>query len=183
VQWGSSPSTLTRAAPSAAVTYTAAMMCGAPANGSGWLHPGWAHHAVLAEAPAPGQRVHYRFGSDATGWSSIFSFMAGPAAGSPTRFLVFNDVGQPQPILFDNICPPHCPAGLQWDGGWHSSGWRLARFATSTEGEPGSSLAAAKLCSLPHFTPTTSTPPPPLLPSGLRGQLFKAVAAHLQRGC
>lgn len=29
----------------------------------------------------------------------------------PFTFLVFNDVGQENAVLFDDICPPYCPAG------------------------------------------------------------------------
>lgn len=30
---------------------------------------------------------------------------------APFTFLVFNDVGQENAVLFDDICPPYCPAG------------------------------------------------------------------------
>ncbi|GBF92766.1 hypothetical protein Rsub_05135 [Raphidocelis subcapitata] len=111
------------------------MMCGAPANGSGWLDPGWLHNAALNEAPAPGQRVHYRFGSDATGWSATHSFLAGPPPGSPTRFLVFNDVGMAAPILFDNTCPPYCPAGLEWDVGYALNSTKLVRYISKEDAD------------------------------------------------
>jgi hypothetical protein len=101
--------------------------CGAPANSSGWLDPGWLHHAVIPEVPATGMRVHYRFGSDAAGWSRTFSFAGPPPRGGPTKFLVFNDVGMTQPILFHNVCPPWCPAGLNWAGtSWGAWGWAWA---------------------------------------------------------
>ena len=75
--------------------------CGSPANGTGWLDPGLMHHAVIPEVPPPGARLHYRFGSDSTGWSRAFSAAAQPAPGSATKFLVFNDVGMPAPVLFN----------------------------------------------------------------------------------
>lgn len=30
---------------------------------------------------------------------------------APFTFLVFNDVGQENAVLFDEVCPPYCPAG------------------------------------------------------------------------
>lgn len=91
VQWGAAPGALTYSAPSAALTYAADQMCGAPANSTGWLDPGWQHSAALPSLPPGAARVHYRFGSDAAGWSRTFSFAAPPQRGAPTRFLVFND--------------------------------------------------------------------------------------------
>jgi hypothetical protein len=61
--------------------------------------------------------VACRVGSNIVGWSPIHSFTSAPAAAdvasgkSPFTFLVFNDVGQENAVLFDEVCPPYCPAG------------------------------------------------------------------------
>ncbi len=112
--WGTSPQALSNKVLSTAVTYTAAQMCGAPANSTGWLNPGWQHRAVLPVDPAGAGRIHYRFGSDAAGWSDTRSFSVPSQPGQPTKFLVFNDVGMSHPVLFNDVCPPYCPAGYTW---------------------------------------------------------------------
>lgn len=91
VQWGPAPGALRRAVPSSPVTYSAAQMCGAPANSTGWLDPGWQHRATISEMPPPGSRLWYRFGSDADGWSAVYSAVAPAAPGAPVKFLTFND--------------------------------------------------------------------------------------------
>jgi hypothetical protein len=62
-----------------------------------------------------------RVGSNAVGWSQLYSFTSAPsatdvAAGEASfTFLVFNDVGQENAVLFDNVCPPYCPAGWTFE--------------------------------------------------------------------
>ena len=58
---------------------------------SGW----WSH--VLVDSLIPNERVYYRVGNDRDGWSQVSSFIAPPAAGTPTyplKFTVIADVGQ-----------------------------------------------------------------------------------------
>ena len=88
--------------------------CASPANDSGWLDPGYMHHAVLPDVPSA--RLYYRFGSPAAGWSGTFSAAGQPAKGGDTKFLMFADVGMTQPVLFYDICPPYCPTGFAWSG-------------------------------------------------------------------
>ena len=83
VQWGAGPAALTRpAVPAASHTYGNGDLCGAPANSSGFHHPGVFFSAVLdlsGEAAAgriAGQRLFYRVGSDAAGWSAVHNFWA-----------------------------------------------------------------------------------------------------------
>ncbi|KAI8476656.1 MAG: Metallo-dependent phosphatase-like protein [Monoraphidium minutum] len=128
VQWGPSPGALGSAAPSTTVTYTKSQMCGTPANGTGWLDPGFMHTAAIPQRPSPGARVFYRFGSDATGWSQVFSFRGAPAPGGVTKVLVFNDVGMTNPVLFNtptSLCPPYCPAGFNFNVGYASNSSKL----------------------------------------------------------
>jgi hypothetical protein len=106
---------------SSVLTYTADMMCGPPANGIGFLHPGHMHQALIPLAAfPPNTRVYYRVGSPGAGWSDTFSFVTPPppggmgtaGGGAAFKFLMFADVGQADPILFTNsICPPYCPKG------------------------------------------------------------------------
>lgn len=138
VQWGLSPKALVNAAISSAVTYHVSQMCGTPANGTGWLDPGWLHHAVIPSIPGPGSRVWYRFGSDAAGWSKAFSFAAPPAPGKGTKFLVFNDVGMSHPVLFNtppSLCPPYCPAGFNWAETYSSNSSKLLKYISKEDAD------------------------------------------------
>lgn len=115
VQWGAAPGALGARTPSRAVTYTAADMCGAPANSTGWLAPGWLHSAALPLTPSSGGgALYYRYGSEDVGWSSTHATAAPPPPGGPTRFLTFADVGMTSPVLFRNVCPPWCPPGYNF---------------------------------------------------------------------
>jgi hypothetical protein len=83
-----------QAAPSPSpATYGAADLCGAPANSTGFLDPGWLHHVAVPRAVPSGARLWYRFGSDSGGWSEIYSAAGQPQSGASARVLVFNDVG------------------------------------------------------------------------------------------
>lgn len=72
---------------------------------------------------SPHHQLHpsSRVGSNTVGWSQLYSFTSAPsaaavAAGSASfTFLVFNDVGQENAVLFDNVCPPYCPAGWAFE--------------------------------------------------------------------
>jgi len=45
-------------------------------------------------------------------------------------FLVFNDVGQENAVLFDNICPPYCPAGWAFEP-YTTNSTKLLRHLTA----------------------------------------------------
>jgi hypothetical protein len=63
----------------------------------------------------------HRVGSDAVGWSEAQAFTSPPSAASVAAgtasftFLVFNDVGQENAVLFDDVCPPYCPGGWTFE--------------------------------------------------------------------
>lgn len=63
---------------------------------------------------------HHRVGSDAAGWSSVRTFTSSPepaavrSGAQAFTWLVFNDLGQENAVLFDDVCPPYCPAGWQF---------------------------------------------------------------------
>jgi len=52
------------------------------AQSSGWLAPGQLHSALLGSLPSS-VNISYAVGSDATGWSSMFSFTSPPLPGQP----------------------------------------------------------------------------------------------------
>jgi hypothetical protein len=64
----------------------------------GWIEPGTFHYALLSGLH-PGHRYHYRFGSDADGFSDDFSFLAPPKHGPnhEVRILAMADMGQSEP--------------------------------------------------------------------------------------
>eukprot|EP00281_Chroomonas_sp_CCMP1168_P005804 CAMPEP_0206278652 /NCGR_PEP_ID=MMETSP0047_2-20121206/37539_1 /ASSEMBLY_ACC=CAM_ASM_000192 /TAXON_ID=195065 /ORGANISM="Chroomonas mesostigmatica_cf, Strain CCMP1168" /LENGTH=606 /DNA_ID=CAMNT_0053708421 /DNA_START=110 /DNA_END=1931 /DNA_ORIENTATION=+ len=81
VQWGSVAGQYTQSADALATTYARSDMCGGVAKGQGWREPG----------------IHYRYGSDADGWSLPFFFYAKPAYGAKAKFFVFGDLGTHSP--------------------------------------------------------------------------------------
>jgi hypothetical protein len=96
VRWGSSPSFLTNSAPAWSTTYTRDDMCGAPANGRGWVEPHfWLTATVSGLTPGSTTPVYYSYGSDAGGWSAPLSFIPAPAPGADqtTRLLLLADNG------------------------------------------------------------------------------------------
>ena len=74
-------------------TYTRADLCGAPANGSGWLDPGSLHAARLGGL-RPGRRYRYVVGSEAGGWSAPASFQAGAGPDEEVAIIATADLGQ-----------------------------------------------------------------------------------------
>lgn len=60
-------------------TYTAADMCGFPANSSGYLAPGYTNFATW-KLLTPGYKYYYFVGSTASGFSAIKSFQTPPLA-------------------------------------------------------------------------------------------------------
>jgi hypothetical protein len=97
VKWGQSATALSMRTAASSTTYTAADLCGPPANASGWHEPGFLHEALLHLPPSAAAHslFYYAVGSDAHGWSSVRSF-AVPAAAAPhssLRMLVLADMG------------------------------------------------------------------------------------------
>uniref|UniRef100_A0A383W7I1 Purple acid phosphatase C-terminal domain-containing protein n=1 Tax=Tetradesmus obliquus TaxID=3088 RepID=A0A383W7I1_TETOB len=102
-------------------SYDRGMMCGEPATTFGFIHPGYMHTAVMpGREIGYNRRVHYRVGSPEVGWSGAASFVSGPEPAAVAQgrasftFLVFNDVGQENAVVFNDICPPYCPGGWAW---------------------------------------------------------------------
>ncbi|WIA33189.1 hypothetical protein OEZ86_006336 [Tetradesmus obliquus] len=102
-------------------SYDRGMMCGEPATTFGFIHPGYMHTAVIpGREIGYNRRVHYRVGSPEVGWSGAASFVSGPEPAAVAQgrasftFLVFNDVGQENAVVFNDICPPYCPGGWAW---------------------------------------------------------------------
>ena len=97
VRWGRSPGVLSSHTRAVASTYTAADLCGPPANQSGWHAPGFFHEAVL-QLPAPSlseNKYFYSVGNDLVGWSPTRSFVAPtpPSPHSSLAILVLADMG------------------------------------------------------------------------------------------
>lgn len=96
VQWGTEQSRLDRATPASTHTYSAADLCGFPANESGFHAPGFFHEAVLDLPQSADAHFFYRVGSDAYGWSGVHSFRR-PAAvdpHAPLSVVVTADMGE-----------------------------------------------------------------------------------------
>ena len=98
VKYGYSSDASPGVALAATSSYAASDLCpnpdGSPsvAQGLGFLAPGELHSALLSQL-APSTRVFYAVGSDATGWSSTFSFLTPPQRGAPVRVLAAADIG------------------------------------------------------------------------------------------
>ncbi len=104
VRWGTESGVYPFGADAVATTYTAADMCGPPANAEGWLPqgPGYFQSAVMTNL-APSTVYYYVFGDDtegAGGWCDRERrFVSSPASGdSEERFTLFafGDLGQDQ---------------------------------------------------------------------------------------
>ena len=124
---------------SSSITYTPDMMCGAPATSFGYISPGFIHRALIPlQTLPPNTPVSYQAGSPDSGWSPIFSFLTPPPPGGPgaspegaLKFLIFADVGQADPILFNNTrCPPWCPPGYSWGIDYTLNSTKLAPYLT-----------------------------------------------------
>ena len=101
VEYGFAPDDLRLTSTGTSRTYTADMMCNAPANTSGvgaFLDPGFVHRVVLENLP-PRTRIFYRHGSEAHGWSAVQSFVSRRAADDRTsvKFLMYADQALPVP--------------------------------------------------------------------------------------
>lgn len=98
VTWGTSPGKHDAGSSSGLppLTYTRQDVCGAPANGIGYMDPGVMQRAVMSGLQS-GQRYYYVVGDkDADTWSAEFSFVAPPAPGphSSASFFAIADLGQ-----------------------------------------------------------------------------------------
>ncbi|CAL8471735.1 g11277 [Coccomyxa elongata] len=94
VRWGREPGILTEQNGGSFSTYTRLQMCGAPANSTGWVDPGWLNYAALTGLQ-PGTRYYYTVGDPGWGFSKEFSFVTAPAVGrgAAVRFLAVADLG------------------------------------------------------------------------------------------
>ena len=98
VRYGQSPGELMQSSLASSRSYTAADMCGEPANGAGYLHPGTLHTAVLTDV-TPGSSIFYSVGDsaaprDSLSWSPVFeAHVPPPAGGGTVSLLVSADVG------------------------------------------------------------------------------------------
>lgn len=63
VRWGTRSGAHEWSAAGDSLTYTRADMCGAPANASGWVDPGWLHGAVMAGLQ-PSTTYFYQYGDE-----------------------------------------------------------------------------------------------------------------------
>ena len=61
VRYGSAPGQYTATVPATTHTYTAADLCGSPANSTGYVPPGSLHVATL-DGLMPSMRYYYTFG-------------------------------------------------------------------------------------------------------------------------
>ena len=98
VRYSTSPAGAMRTTTGTSGTYTADMMCSAPANQTGqqlFIDPGLMHRVLLRGLQLDTD-YWYSFGSDRDGWSDQRRFHSKPAAGRPSReaavkFLAFAD--------------------------------------------------------------------------------------------
>lgn len=77
------------------ITYTAADLCGAPANSTGWRAPGFINTAIFTGL-TPSTLYYYVFGDDEGGPSQEFNFLSAPIIAPSTtfNFFMFGDMGQ-----------------------------------------------------------------------------------------
>jgi hypothetical protein len=61
VRWGRESGKLAQENGGSFSTYTRLQMCGAPANSTGWVDPGWLNYAALTGLQ-PGTRYYYTVG-------------------------------------------------------------------------------------------------------------------------
>jgi hypothetical protein len=93
VRYGTRSDNLVHTGSASSQTYEQRHMCAAPANSSrGWRDPGFIHLATMTELK-PGVRYFYQMGSEETGWSNKFSFVASYENGNTTDALLFGDMG------------------------------------------------------------------------------------------
>ncbi|KAK9918496.1 hypothetical protein WJX75_004496 [Coccomyxa subellipsoidea] len=94
VRWGRESGKLAQENRGSFSTYTRLQMCGAPANSTGWVDPGWLNYAALTGLQ-PGTRYYYTVGDPAWGFSREFSFVSAPRVGrdASVRFLAVADLG------------------------------------------------------------------------------------------
>eukprot|EP01133_Synstelium_polycarpum_P003997 gene3997-4627_t len=86
----SNPKTL---AEGTTTTYTIDQMCEAPANNPNyWKDPGFIHDVVLTGLH-PNTHYYYYFGSHASGYSKLYTFVSAPSVGEEAYFIAYGDLG------------------------------------------------------------------------------------------
>eukprot|EP00898_Chlorokybus_atmophyticus_P000731 jgi/Chlat1/1659/Chrsp127S01953 len=113
VQYGTSPgqySVLEEGFDNALGTYTADLLCDAPAN---IVAQRWFRHPGYFRTLHPGARYFYRFGNDKQGWSKEYSFKAPPLVG-PTEAVTFIGYGDMGISYFVNADDQEKPPLFEW---------------------------------------------------------------------
>ncbi|KAL6772256.1 hypothetical protein ACKKBG_A29540 [Auxenochlorella protothecoides x Auxenochlorella symbiontica] len=94
VRYGLAEDELDAQVPANVTTYTAADLCGAPANSTGWKAPGTINSGVMADLE-PNTRYYYVVGDEAANTTStVSSFISAPGPDDTVKLLAFADVGQ-----------------------------------------------------------------------------------------
>jgi len=109
VRYGTDPNHLESSATGGSDTYTVNDVCGEIAgSATAWMAPGQLND-VLLTGLAPATQYFYQFGTDATGFSDVFTFFSAPAVESDTEtnLVVFGDLGVALPfITLEEQMPP-----------------------------------------------------------------------------
>lgn len=71
-------------------------LCGGNAKGKGFRDPGTFWSATMMGL-APGDKVHFRYGSEQDGWSDPEYFFTRPVDGAAVKFFMFGDLGTHSP--------------------------------------------------------------------------------------
>ncbi|CAH0515061.1 unnamed protein product [Peronospora belbahrii] len=96
VKYGLDYTTLNQRAEGTSKTYSAANMCGEPANliSQQWFRDPGNMHTVILKGLTLGTRYFYKFGSEKDGWSSVYSFMSRPDKSvKSAKFIAYADMG------------------------------------------------------------------------------------------
>jgi hypothetical protein len=101
VKYGPHPTRLTSISTGRSTTYTADMMCGAPANITSqqqFIDPGFQNDVLLRNLK-PGTTYYYIYGSDNETFSDISHFTTPQGVGPnfPVKFVAYGDLGIDQP--------------------------------------------------------------------------------------
>ncbi|XP_024989395.1 probable inactive purple acid phosphatase 2 [Cynara cardunculus var. scolymus] len=97
VRYGSGPDRMDQVVETRVGRYEMEDMCDSPANQSvGWRDPGFIHDGVMVNLK-PGKRYFYKVGSDAGGWSNIFSFVSPDEDSGETIAFLYGDMGTATP--------------------------------------------------------------------------------------
>lgn len=119
VKFGTSSGTLTSSAPATSTPFT----------GAGWTAT--MNYAFMTGL-APATTYYYQVGSDAEGWSQIFSYVNQPETVSPPVFAVFADFGFGNDVSMSDIIADAAAGGF--DMILHAGESSLSEFCSDTAG-------------------------------------------------